>query len=59
ACSSKNLKDSHVLTALKLDKEAIKGSIRICFSDTNTMAEIEEAKAGFQYALAFAGRIKS
>ncbi len=58
ACSSKNMKDSHVLTAMKLSKESIKGSIRICFSDTNTQQDIEAAKEGFTYALAFAGRIK-
>lgn len=58
ACSSKNMKDSHVLTAMGLNKEKIKGSIRICFSDTNTMEQIKEAKEGFQSALAFAGRIK-
>lgn len=58
ACSSKNMKDSHVLTAMNLDKESIKGSIRICFSDTNTTQDIEAAKEGFTYALAFAGRIK-
>lgn len=58
ACSSKNMKDSHVLTAMKLDEESIKGSIRICFSDTNTPEEIERAKASFTYALAFAERIK-
>ena len=58
ACSSKNMKDSHVLTAMQLDPESIKGSIRICFSDTNTKEEIEAAKASFSYALAFAGRIK-
>lgn len=58
ACSSKTAKDSHVLTAMGLDREAIQGSIRICFSDTNTKEDIEQAKAGFQYALAFAGRIK-
>ncbi len=58
ACSSKTARDSHVLTAIGLDKEAIKGSIRICFSDTNTNEDIEKAKEGFAYALAFAGRIK-
>lgn len=58
ACSSKTMKDSHVLTAIGLSKKSIKGSIRICFSDTNTMEQIEQAKEGFQSALAFAGRIK-
>lgn len=58
ACSSKTARDSHVLTAMGLSREAIQGSIRICFSDTNTREDIEQAKEGFQYALAFAGRIK-
>lgn len=58
ACSSKNMKDSHVLTAMNVAKESIKGSIRICFSDTNTIDDIEAAKEGFAYALAFAERIK-
>ena len=59
ACSSKTMKDSHVLTALGLSKDSIKGSIRICFSDTNTPDEIAQAKAGFAKALAFAGRIRN
>lgn len=58
ACSSKSMKDSHVLSALGLDKDLIKGSIRICFSDTNTKEEMEQAKEGFLYALSFAERIK-
>lgn len=53
ACSAKTAKDSHVLTAMGLTREAIQGSIRICFSDTNSRADIEKAKEGFQYALAF------
>lgn len=58
ACSAKNMKDSHVLTALGLDREELQGSIRICFSDTTTPDDIEVAKAGFEYALSFAGRVK-
>lgn len=59
ACSAKNMKDSHVLTAIGLARDSIKGSIRICFSDTNSMEQIEQAKEGFRYALDFAGRIKN
>lgn len=58
ACSSKNMKDSHVLTAMGLTKDEIKGSIRICFSDTTTQEEIEKAAEGFDYALKFAGRLR-
>ncbi|PKK39418.1 Cysteine desulfurase [Clostridiaceae bacterium JG1575] len=57
ACSSKNMKDSHVLTAMGLTKEEIKGSLRLCLSDTTTAKEIEQAKEGFAKALAFARRI--
>lgn len=56
ACSSRTAKDSHVLTAMGLAKDEIQGSIRICFSDTNTEEDIEMAKEGFRYALDFAGR---
>ena len=58
ACSAKNMKDSHVLTSIGLKKEEIKGSIRICFSDTTTMEEVDNAIAAFSYAVNFAGRIK-
>lgn len=58
ACSQKNMKDSHVLTSIGLNKDEIKGSIRICFSDTTTKEEIKNAIDAFDYALNFAGRIK-
>lgn len=56
ACSAKTAKDSPVLTAMGLNRDEIMGSIRICFSDTNSEHDIEMAKQGFRYALDFAGR---
>lgn len=41
ACSARNLKDSHVLKAIGLKAEEIMGSLRISFSEENTMEEID------------------
>jgi cysteine desulfurase len=41
ACSSRNLKDSHVLLALGLKQEDIMGSFRISFSEENTLEQVE------------------
>lgn len=57
ACSEKNMKDSHVLSAIGLKDNELKGSIRMCFSDTTTEEEIKAAKEAFEYALGFAERI--
>lgn len=41
ACSARNLKDSHVLKAVGLKPEEIMGSLRISFSEENTIEEID------------------
>ena len=41
ACSSRKLKDSHVLLSINLHPEAIKGSLRVSFSEHNTKEEID------------------
>lgn len=41
ACSARKLKDSHVLLAIGLASEAIKGSFRISFCEENTKEEID------------------
>jgi cysteine desulfurase len=40
ACSARKLKDSHVLKALGLKQEDIMGSLRISFSEENTLEEV-------------------
>lgn len=42
ACSSGSLEPSHVLKAMKIDREIAHGAIRFSFSRFNTMAEVEE-----------------
>lgn len=41
ACSARKLKDSHVLKAIGLNQEDIMGSLRISFSEENTLEEID------------------
>jgi cysteine desulfurase len=41
ACSARKLKDSHVLKALGLKQEDIMGSLRISFSEENTLEQID------------------
>lgn len=43
ACSARKLEDSHVLKAMKLNPEVIKGSFRVSFSEENTLEEIDYA----------------
>lgn len=42
ACDSKSKQISHVLQAIKLDKNFIKGTIRISFSKDNTFLEVKK-----------------
>jgi cysteine desulfurase len=41
ACSSKNTKDSHVLKAIGLNDNEIKGAIRFSFNGSNTKEEVD------------------
>jgi cysteine desulfurase len=41
ACSARKLKDSYVLKAISLPQEDIMGSLRISFSEENTIAELQ------------------
>jgi cysteine desulfurase len=41
ACSARKLKDSHVMKALGLKQEDIMGSLRISFSEENTLEQID------------------
>ncbi len=43
ACNSKSKKYSHVIEALNIDEELMKGTIRVSFSKYSTMSEIEYA----------------
>lgn len=41
ACSSKDPRPSHVLTAIGLKEDLIKGAIRVTFGDFNNMDEVK------------------
>lgn len=47
ACSSKNIKTSHVLQAMHIEDDYIKGVIRISFSYLNTEEEVQQFKKAF------------
>lgn len=59
ACSSRNQKDSHVLTAMGLSKDRIKGSIRLGLSDQTGPEDIAASLEAFAYALSFGPGLKS
>lgn len=48
ACSSKQTKTSHVLTAMHIEDDYIKGVIRLSFSYMNTEEEIQQFKKAFK-----------
>lgn len=56
ACTSKDSKDSHVLQAMNIPKEYLKGSMRISFSDTSTINEIDIASDKIIEGIKFFGR---
>lgn len=56
ACSSRNAKDSHVLTALGLDPAQIKGSIRMSLSPFTTTEEVAHAAKIIKEAVGFLRR---
>ena len=47
ACSSRQTKTSHVLQAMHIEDDYIKGVIRISFSGTNTLDEVKQFKQIF------------
>ncbi|SDM73236.1 cysteine desulfurase [Psychrobacillus sp. OK028] len=48
ACSSKQTKTSHVLKAMHISDDYIKGVLRVSFSTTNTQQELEQFKKVFK-----------
>lgn len=51
ACSSRQTKTSHVLKAMHIQDEYIKGVIRLSFSSINTEEEIEQFKNIFTHVM--------
>ncbi|MDI2586131.1 cysteine desulfurase family protein [Psychrobacillus sp. NEAU-3TGS] len=51
ACSSRNTKTSHVLKAMHIQDEYIKGVIRLSFSSFNTPEEIDQFKIVFTHVM--------
>lgn len=51
ACSSRNTKTSHVLKAMHIQDEYIKGVIRLSFSSFNTQEEINQFKIVFTHVM--------
>ncbi|MFJ5768294.1 cysteine desulfurase family protein [Psychrobacillus sp. NPDC093180] len=51
ACSSRNTKTSHVLKAMHIQDEYIKGVIRLSFSSFNTPEEIDQFKVVFTHVM--------
>lgn len=58
ACSQKNMKDSHVLTAMGLNKEELSSSLRISFSDDTKEEDIDKALVIIKNAIKFFKKIK-
>ena len=56
ACTSKDSKDSHVLQAMNIPIDFLKGSMRISFSDTSTINEIDIASDKIVEGIKFFGR---
>lgn len=56
ACTSKDTKDSHVLLALGLKDQEIKGSIRLSFEEKTTAAEVRYAADTIKEAVKFLRR---
>ncbi|MCM0648366.1 cysteine desulfurase [Clostridium swellfunianum] len=57
ACSSKDTKDSHVLKAIGLKDNEIKGTIRFSFNSSNTMEEIDYTLDVIERSLRFLRRV--
>lgn len=57
ACSSKDTKDSHVLKAVGLKDNEIKGTIRFSFSRENTKEEVDHAIDILERSLKFLRRV--
>lgn len=56
ACSSKDTKDSHVLQAIGVKEKEIKGSLRLSFSEENTLEEVTYAAGVIKEAVNFLRR---
>ena len=56
ACSSKDTKDSHVLQAIGVREKEIKGSLRLSFSEENTLEEVTYAAGVIKEAVNFLRR---
>jgi cysteine desulfurase len=56
ACSSKDTKDSHILKAIGLKDEEIKGAIRFSFNANNTIEEIDYVMEQLEKSLKFLRR---
>ena len=56
ACSAKDSKDSHVLLAIGLKAEEIKGTIRFSFSEYNTKEEVDYTVENIEKSLNFLRR---
>lgn len=56
ACSSRETGDSHVLKALGLKKDELKGTVRFSFSEANTKAEVDYAMEVLEKSLKFLRR---
>lgn len=57
ACHSKDTRDSHVLKAIGLKGEEIKGTIRFSFNDDNTIEEIDYVMEQLEKSLKFLRRV--
>jgi cysteine desulfurase len=57
ACSSKDTRDSHVLKAIGLKPEEIKGTIRFSFDENNTSEEIDYVIEQLEKSLKFLRRV--
>lgn len=57
ACSSKDTRDSHVLLALGLKNDEIKGTIRFSFSEDNTKEEVDYTIRVLEASLKFLRRV--
>ncbi len=58
ACSARDNKESHVLKAIGLTGEEIRGTIRFSFSQFNTKEEIDYTMEVLDKSLKFLRRIK-
>lgn len=59
ACSSKDTKDSHVLKAIGLKEEEIKGTIRFSFCEYNTKEEVDYVIDVLKRSIKFLRRVKA